>query len=296
MPMTEEQYLAFEGNIQKVWDAVHKNNTDYLPQLFNMGKSTGARELHRSVGTFGRMADFNGTVNYDDFADGFEKEYRHGAKTTGVQADWRIMEDREYAKIASRTNGVAYGVHKTLQADGISVFNNATNAAILGPDGVPLGSTQHHLVPGDDHQSNLGTSDMDVESVDATITAMSEFKDDRGDIMEIVPDTIICGNYWRKTVKQIVGSTKEAFTSDNQINTHDDLKYIICPRITGKKWFMTNSQIQKGGDGLNFFMRQDPRKLERDSDFDALVLKWRAVGRWSYGWDNWFWCYVQNPA
>jgi hypothetical protein len=124
-----------------------------------------------------------------------------------------------------------------------------------------------------------------------------EFKDDRGDLMPVLFDKIIAGPYWDSTMMKICESEKEPFTADNQINPHKKkLTYYCCPWITGKKWFMVNSHLQKNGSGANFFMRQDPRKIERDSDFDALILKWRAVGRWSYGWDNWFWIYGHNPA
>lgn len=296
MPLTREQFLELEGNIQKVWDAYYKNKTDYLPKLFNVAQSRRAQENHQSVGAFGRMTDWNGTVAYDNMALGYEKDYRHGKKSTGVQVERELYDDQEYERIKSRTNNVAYGVYKTLQVDGASVFNNAFSASFLGPDSAALCSAAHHLVPGDDAQTNTNTLDMTVANIETVLLAMRNFTDDRGDIMDVQGDLVVCGTYWAKTARQIFGSAKEAYTADNQDNAYSDIKYIINPYITGKKWFMANSDIMKGGDGLNFFMRRDPRKLERDSDFDTEVLKWKAVGRWSYGWDNFFWCYGNNPA
>jgi hypothetical protein len=296
MAMTREQFLELEGNIQKVWDAYYKNKVDYLPKMFNQATSTRAQENHRSVGAFGRMIDWTGTVAYDTMANGYEKTYRHGKKSTGVQVERELYDDMEYERIKSRVNNVAYGVYKTLQVDGASVFNNAFNAAVVGPDSVSLCSAAHHLTPNDDAQSNTNTLDMTIDNIETVLLAMRGFKDDRGDIMDVQGDLVMCGTYWAKTAKQIFGSQKEAYTADNQVNAYSDINYIVNPYITGKKWFVANSDILKGGDGLNFFMRRDPKKLERDSDFDTEVLKWKAVGRWSYGWDNWFALFGNNPA
>jgi hypothetical protein len=296
MPLTEQQFLEFEGNIQKVWQSYFKAEKDYIPMIFNKTSSSGARELHRSIGAFGMMTDWNGQVAYDRFEKGYEKEYRHGKKTTGVAVDADLFEDKEYASIKAHVENVSYGVHKTLQRDAASVFNNAFDSTILGPDGVPLCSSSHHMVPGDDVQGNTDTLDMTVDNLQTVLNRMVDFADDRGDIMEVQGDTIICGTHWAKTVTQIVGSDKEAYTGENQKNVHSGLSYMIIPRIRGKKWFVASKRLMKGGNGFNWFMRKDPRNLQRDSDFDAEILKWKAVGRWSYGWNTWAFIYGNNPA
>lgn len=295
MALTREQFLELEGNIQKVYDAYFKNKKDYLPMLFAMPTSTRAQENHFGIGAMGRMTEWNGSVAYDSLAKGYENAYRHGKKSTGLQIERELYDDKEYAQIKSRTNRIAYGVYKTLQVDGASVFNNAFDSNYAGPDSAALCSATHKTVPGADNQSNIDTLDLSVDNLETVLNRMRDFKDDRGDIMDVMGEVLICGTYWAKTAKQIIGSKNEAYTADNQINAYSDLSYIVDPYITGKKWFMANKDLMMGGDGLNFFMRRDPRKLERDSDFDTEVLKWKAVGRWSYGWDNWFFIYGCNP-
>lgn len=296
MALTEEQYLELEANIQEYWDAYEKANIDYLPKLFHMGKSKRARELHQGMGAMGKMQTFNGSVYYDEIDKGYDKEYRHGAKTLGLEIDWRLYEDEEYSEIKKRVSNINYGVYKTLQYDGASVFNNAFNSSYTGPDSVSLCNSSHHLVSGDDAQSNTGTDDMSIDAIDTVQTAGMDFKDNRGDVMPVEFDTIICGNYWANTAKKIVGSDKEPFTADNNTNIMKTLKLVVNPWITGHKWFMGASRCIKNGDGLNFFMREDPRKLQRDSNFNSLTLQWAAVGRWSYGWDNWYCVYGNNAA
>lgn len=296
--MTSAQYAELEGNIQKTFDAYFKNKSDYLKQMFNVQSSTKAIENHFGVGAFGKMTAWSGTVEYDDMSAGFSNTYRHAKYSTGVQVERELYDDDEFSTIKSRVNGTAYGVYKTLQTHGADVFNQAFNASIVGPDGVSLCNTGHKISgrTGETAQSNTGVLDLDIDNIETVRLAMRNFTDDRGDIMDVLGDTIIVGTYWAKKVKQIVGSDKEAFTAENQINADSELKYIVNPYITGKKWFMANGDLMRGGDGLNFFMRRDPRKLERDSDFDTEVLKWKNVGRWSKGWDTFHFLYGNNPA
>jgi hypothetical protein len=119
--------------------------------------------------------------------------------------------------------------------------------------------------------------------------------------MLVEGNMIIAAQYWRDTCKKLFGSKQEAFTADNQDNAYKDFKYMIHPLITGKKWVTVNEDLMKDGQGLNFWMRRDPRTLERDGaaatgDFNTEMLSWKAVGRWVWKWTNWFWCYGNNPA
>jgi hypothetical protein len=302
MALTEAQFIALEDNIQVISKTYHRENTDYIPMLFNVINSKRARELHRGRGTFGRMQPWAGSVNYDTPKDGYEKEYRASKYSNGLQIDSDMYEDQEYESIRGEVQALLDSIYDTLQYDAASVFNNAFSASYTGPDGVSLCNASHHLVPDDDIQSNTGTLEMSVTNVDTVLTNMNQLNNDRGNQMCVQGNMIVSGNYWREQGKKIVGSELEPFQANNDKNTikqlmsGENLKYMCMPRITGKKWFVVSTKLMKNGKGLNWVMRKDPRKLERDSDFDAEVLKWKSVGRWTFGWDSWFWMYGNNPA
>jgi phage major head subunit gpT-like protein len=297
MSLIRENFIELEGSIQKVFDNFKKQKTDYLPMLFNYQKSTRAQENHLGMGALQQMQPWTGEVSYDDFAKGYKQTYRHAKYSTGVQVQRELMDDEEYGEIKKRANKVALAVHKTLQTQAASVFNNAFNTSFTGPDGAALGSALHKHNAADAAQNNTGTYDLTVDNLETIMIKMREFEDDRGDIMDVTGRLIICGEYWRKTAKQICGSDKEPFDSDNQMNIYkDEMNYLCVPWITGKKWFLTDPDSMKGGDGLNWYMRRDPRSVEYVDDFDTEVGKYKAVGRWSYGWDTWYWVFCNNPA
>jgi hypothetical protein len=301
MGLTEQQFIELEGNIRETWDGYFKMKKDYLATVFNVIKRQTAQFTDFTVGAPGRMTPWTGSVAYDTFVKGYEKQYRPAKLSTGIQIDRDMYEDKEYERIKAKVNNIAYGVFKTLQYESADPFNNAFSTSVLGPDSAALCSASHYTVPGATAQTNTGVLDLNYDNMETTLRAMEDWEDDRGDKMLVQGNMVIAAPYWRDTCKKLFGSDKEAFTADNTDNIYKDFKYLIHPLITGKKWFVVAEDIMKGGSGLNLFMRRDPRTLERDGDaakgdFNTEMLSWKAVGRWVKGWTNWFFIYGQNPA
>lgn len=300
MALTEAQFIALEGNINEVWNSYFKMKKDYIPELFNVIKGNMAQFTDYTTGAPGRMTQWSGSVAYDSIVEGYQKQYRPTKYSTGIQIERDMYEDKEYQRIKNHVNEIAYGVFKTLQYESAELFNNAfSTATYIGPDGASLCSASHKTVPGAAAQSNTGTLELNYENLETTLRSMEDLVDDRGDKMLIMGDMVIASPYWRDTCKKLFGSDKEAFTADNNKNIYKDFSFMIHPLITGKKWFVVSRELMKGGTGLNFFMRRDPRTLERDGDaakgdFNTELLSWKAVGRWTKGWTNFPFIYGHN--
>ena len=296
MPLTQSQFLEMEGNINAVWDAYHKHKEDYIPDIFNVITKKTAQFTDFTVGAAGRMTEWQGSVAYDTFEKGYEKQYRPVKYSTGIQIDRDMWEDKEYERIKTRVNSIAYGVHKTLVHDSAYIFNNANSTVITGPDGKPLIATDHKTIPTADEQSNSGSNELTYPGLEASRRALRDLKDDRGDKMLINGNMVIAGSAQEDNCKKLFGSDKEAYVGDNTKNIYKGMKYMIHPLIDGNRWFLVSEELMKQGDGLNWFMRRDPRKLERDGetalgDFNTERLSWKAVGRYTYGWTNFFFIY-----
>lgn len=301
MALTAQQFNELEGNIKELWKGYFQKKEDLITPIYNKITDETAQITNMTIGAPGRMAPWTGNVSYDEFEKGFNKQVRPNKFSTGIQVDRDMWEDKEFQRIKTHVNNIAYGVDKTLRYDSAVLFNNAFGTTYTGPDAAGLCSASHHIVSGDTVQSNTGILSLDYANLEATQLAMESWVDDRGDEMLVEGNLVIAGPYWRKTCEKLFGSDKEAFTAENQLNAYKGMKYFIHPLIKGKKWFLCNEDLMKGGDGLNFWLRRDPRTLERDGDaakgdFNTEKLSWKAVGRWSIFWVNWFWCYGQNPA
>lgn len=301
MALTEQQFIELEGNINKVWDSYFKMKKDYIPELFNVIKKDSAQFTDFTIGAAGRMHAWNGAVQYDTFEKGYAVQYRPGKYDTGIQIDRDLYEDKEYEQIKTRVNNIAYGVNKTLRYESALPFNGAFGTAVVGPDSAGMCSASHKTTPNAAVQTNTFLLDLTYANLETILRAMEDWTDDRDDKMLVEGNMIIASPYWRDTCKKLFGSDKEAFVADNQDNVYKDFKYMIHPLITGKKFFVVNEDLMKDGQGLNFWMRRDPRTLERDGDaakgdFNTEMLSWKAVGRWIWKWTNWFWCAGSNPA
>jgi len=288
--ITREVWAEVENSAYELWDLEMKAKKDYIPMMYNVSDSNRSEEKHLGVGSVGQMKPWNGTVDYQDFTKGFEKGYRHAKYSSGLQIEEEVFRFGEYRQIKDRVRKLNDSVYKTLQSHAVSTFNNANNAAFAGPDSVALCSASHPYSPSDATvQSNLGALDLTPANMNTVFNAMADFKDDKGDIVGVTPNLIICGNYYRDKAKKIVGSDKEPFSAENDMNTWaDELTYMYNPRITGKTWFLADSQRMKLY--LNWYNARKAA-LESDGDFDTEIMKFKVVSMFSYGWDHWDFIY-----
>jgi len=300
--MTESEFIALEGNVNKGWKSYFQTNVDYSKGLYKFKKNKAGQFTDYTTGAMGRMQPWQGTVAYDQFKYGYSKQYRAYKYSTGIQIPKDMFDDSEYDNITTEVNRIAEGVLNTINFDSAKPFNDAWTASVLGADGATLASAAHHLVPGDDAQSNTSTAySPNYADIESIRRIMRHWKNDRGDDMLVDGNMIIAGDYWEDTLKKLFGSDKEAFSADNTDNVYKGFSFMIHPLITGKTWAVVNKNTMLGGQGLNWFMKKDPRNIERDGavaagDFNSEQISWKSVGRWDLGWTVWHFGYFCNPA
>jgi hypothetical protein len=125
---------------------------------------------------------------------------------------------------------------------------------------------------------------------------MVDYRDDKGDLLMVMPNVILTGNYYRAEALKICGpkaSKLEPGIADNDANIYSDLIHIYNPLITGKKWFLIDKDMMN--EMLNWYNRRIP-KLKTEEDFDTEVQKYACIGRWSYGFDSWPWISGSNAS
>lgn len=294
MALIREQFQELEGVIQSIYDLELKKKTDYVPKLFNVDSSKRASEKHFGTGSIGLMKKWAGTVNYDTVGKRWETEYRHVKYSNGLQVERELLDDEEFKEIKNRTRKLALSVYLTRQTHAASVFNNAFDTTIIGADGKPLcakSTAGHPYSPENatDTQYNGSNLDLSPANLEKVHNIMIDYKDDRGNVLGVTPDTLVYGNYYRKKAIEILGTEKDVYTANNTMNIYgpgneDNYKKLYCPWIIGKKWFLADSSMMELY--MNWFNRRIPT-IEMEDDFNTEVGSYKVVGRWSYGWDEW---------
>lgn len=297
MPITREQFIEVESATYELWDRENKKRTDFNALLYNVQESDKSQENHLGIGSMGQMSPWTGTVSYEEFKKGYSKGYRHAKYSKGIQFEEELFRFREYNEMKKRTQKLNVAVYKTLQAHGVSTFNNAFDATFAGPDGVALCSAAHPYSPTDAAvQNNLFALDLTPPNLKTVFNAMSDFRDDKGDMLMTTPNVLLTGIYYRDEAQKICGpkaGDKEPGTAENDANIYKDLTHIYHPMITGKKWFLIDRDLMEAA--LNWYNARIP-VIESDGDFDTEVQKFKVVGMWSYGFDDWSWIAGSNAS
>lgn len=300
MAMTRENFMELEGVLRTVYDLQTAKKKDYIPKLFNVSKSNRSQENHFGTGGVGLMKKWTGQVAYDTIAKRWKTEYRHEKYSSGLQFEKEIFLFNEYKDIMkTQTKQLALSTYNTRHEHAFGVFNNAFNADIIGADGRPLCAATgagHPFAPDNtaETQVNAGTLALTPTNIETCYNNMVGFTDDRGIKLGVNPRLLLVGDHYRVKAKEIVGSDKVPYSAENTTNVwSDELDYMFCPGINGKKWFLVDPDYMNLY--LNWFDARIP-KIEYDDNFNTEIISYRNIGMWSFGWDEWFWIFGNNVA
>lgn len=267
-----------------------------VPLLFNIQTSNKAAEHNLGIGGFGDWKEYKGRVEYDQFEKGFQTNYTHIEFIDGFKVARSLVDDDLYNVINPMPRGLAMAGMRKREKDAASVFNNAFSASYVGGDSVALCSASHPYSPSNaSTQGNAGTTALSYDAVEATRKLMRAYKDDRGEMVPISPDTLVVPPGLEETAWTVFNTVNKPGTANNDGNfVRSKLnKVIVWDYLSDtNNWFMVDSMLAKMY--LNWYDRV-PMEFAMDptSDF-SLEARFRGYMRYSYGWDDWRFIYGHN--
>ena len=268
--------------------------TSPVPQLFNVQPSNRAFEETFSIGGVGDLEEFNGTIQYDQMKALWKVRYQHLKYAKGWQIDEDTIADDLYNEITRQPREYGLAAARTREKHAASVFNNAfDDTNYPGYDGESLCDVAHPLAPDNTTvtQSNRGTSALSYDAVVATDNLMQSFTDSRGELMTIMPDTLVVPRSLKETALTIVNSMGKPGTANNDSNNQQgQWNVIVWNYLTdSNNWFMVDSAYARMHNW--WWNRKLPDMvLDPQSQFN-MVVRGQVNGRWSFGWDDWRWIY-----
>ncbi|BFH70599.1 hypothetical protein J27TS7_58720 [Paenibacillus dendritiformis] len=304
---------VLEPIFKELYSLEQKDKKDYIPMLYNVTTSNKDMESYEGIGAEGLMEEWsysNNQVYYEDVDELWQKVIKNRKFSDGRIIEKDFVDDLKLTEIKRRIASLADAVYKTQQLQGVEFLNNAFVGTgpnwrgrmdnYLGPDGKPLCAADHPYSPTNDTdvQSNLGNKPLTIDSWDETAVAMQEWKDDRGNPLAVIPDTLIVAPYNARAAFKIAGLPDadlpkyEPGSNNFDSNMYmGNIKVIVNPFISPKyrkNWFAVDSARMK-----RFNIWQWRRKVENGTmtDFDTEVAKYKAIGRWAYGYTNYSFIY-----
>lgn len=264
-----------------------------IPTFFNIQSSSKAKEYDLGLGGMSDWKEYEGAIEYDGTEVGYQATYTHVEYAKGVIIERKLVDDDLYNIINSRVRLLAMTAQRTREKHGASVFNNGFSSSYLGPDSKALCATDHPNGPTNaGTQGNKGTTALSYDAIIATRKLMRTYKDDTGNLVPIMPDTILVPPGLEETAWTAVSSMLKPGGGNNDGNyvRSKGFNVVVWDYLSDTtNWFMVDSSLAKIH--LNWFDRV-PLEFAVDptSDYN-LMARYRGYMRYSYGWSDWRWIY-----
>jgi len=290
--------LITTGNFAKaLWPGVNawygKEYSEYKPEwpaLFEQFKSD--RNIVEDVGvsSFGlaTVKTEGSPISYDTEKQAYITRYIHAVYALGFMVSREAFEDDQYDVVGQRkAQGLAFSMRQTKEILGANVYNNAFTSGYTGGDGSILLVSSHANLAGGTW-SNVPSSAVDLSeaALEQAVIDIANWTNDRGLRIAVLPKSLIIPvNLWFDATR-ILKADKQPNDLNNNPNAIRTLG--LVPEVNVNHyltdtdaWFLrTNVK-----NGMKAFERRADQ-FEMDNDFDTENAKFKATGRYSFGWTD----------
>jgi phage major head subunit gpT-like protein len=285
------------GNFPKaLWPGVKKwygqEYSDYPVQYDKLfEKSTSDRAWEEIVGTSGlglAVVKAEGApVTYDSEQQGFTSRFQHVNYALGFIITQEMMEDDQYMLVGERrSKALARSMRQTKEINGANVYNRAFNTSYTGGDGKAMVVSDHPNIAGGTWSNVIATAaDLSEAALEQAIIDIQGFTDDRGLLIAVTPKCLIIPRQLAFEAQRILKSDGRVGTDNNDPNVLKMMGSI--PEVVVNQ-FLTDSDawfIRTSEQGLHYFERKADN-FAQDNDFDTENAKFKASGRYSFGWSD----------
>lgn len=261
------------------WDKLFEKNTSQKAYEEDVGISSFGLASTKPEGT---------PISYDSERQAFTTRYTHVVYGLGFIITREIYEDDQYDVVGQRkAQGLAFSMRQTKEIVGANVYNRAFTSGYTGGDGIILASASHVNLAGGTWSNIIGTaSDLSEASLEQAWIDIAGYTNDRGLKIAVLPKQLIIPKELFFEAHRILKADGRVGTDNNDPNV---LKMMgVIPEIVVNHyltdtdaWFIrTNVQ-----NGMKYFERRADQ-FEMDNDFDTENAKFKATGRYSFGWTD----------
>lgn len=283
-----------------------------LPELFSMEKSTHWAEKMTGMTSMEgfKPVGENGDYPVDGMQEGYSKTLEHMTWKNSFSLSREIIDDAKLMELRQKPQAFVTGYYRTREKFGAALLggamNKAHNASDYGisfggktfssacADGANLFSKSHPSKTGKGTQSNLFDEAFSDDALAALEVKMQGFTDDNGEILDIVPDTIVIPNSYalKKAVFAAIGADKDPDTANNGYNfVYGRWNVIVWPYLNQyvttntNAWVLMDSRYNKEYGGAVWLDRVNLEVRSELAGNDANV--WKGYARFTAGFNDW---------
>lgn len=279
-----------------------------IPELFMETKSSHWAEKYTGMTAMDgfQAVGENGATPTDGFQESYSKEIENITWKDSFSISREMVDDAKIFDLRNRPQAFIDGYMRTRERFAAQLFGEAikgSNAfttgvakvSVLGADGLTVFNSAHKAKVKGAAQSNKFSDAFSVEALSAAETAMQNFKGDNGEILAVVPDTIVIPNDYKlkQAVFSVIGADKDPNTANNGFNYQFGRWNVIVSQYLNEfitagtsPWILLSDSYNKDVGGAIF---QDRIALEVDSHIDQNTHAnvWTGYARFSAGFNDW---------
>ena len=255
--------------LEKRGEAFEKESA--LKYLFHMGTSDNYGDMYTGMSS---MDDFeavgeNGAYPSATMEEGYQKHLIYMTWKNSFNVSAEIMEDGKLMDLRKKPAAFITSFHRTREKFGAALYGAALNGDktivfhkgnfdTTCADKEPLFSTVHPEKFTENKQSNMFSDEFSVAALDAAESHMHTVCDDKGEVLDVSPDTIVIPDLptLKRKVLEVIGSDENPETAGNAYNhQYGRWNLIVWPYLNryitqGKEpWILIDSEFNELYDG-----------------------------------------------
>lgn len=292
MPITTSSFAKALWPGVNAWygNAYNEHKTEYT-DLFGTNTSRRAFEEEMGVTGFGlaSVKPEGSSVSYDTAQQGFLTRYTHVTYGLGFVITREMVDDDLYDVIGKqRAQSLAFSMRQTKEIIGANVYNRAFNGSYLGGDGSTLCATNHANVTGGTWANKMSTdAALSEAALEDLCVLLMGAKNDRGLRISLLPQTLHIPTALVYEADRILNTPLRVGTANNDINSLKNMGKFpggvkVNHYFTSETAYFIRTNAQNGM--KHFERRKDDFTM--DNDFDTDNAKYKATGRFSFGWTD----------
>ena len=300
MPINSGNFAkALQVGVNAWYGEAYDEHMVEYKHLFDTNSSRKSFEEDIGTSMFGLagVVPEGGGVIYDDAKQGFLTRYQHVAYGLGFVITENMIEDDLYDVIGKkRSRALAFSMRQTKEIVAANVYNRAETSGFVGGDGSVMLATDHANVAGGIYSNRLTTAaDLSESSLEQACIDIGKLENDRGLKIAIMPECLVIPVDLQFEADRILNSVLRPGTADNDkavLNGKFPQGVKMNHYLTdANNWFLrTNCP-----DGMKHFERKAD-SFSDDNEFDTGNLKYKAAGRYSFGWTDPRGIFGSSPA
>jgi len=234
-------------------------------------------------------------VTFDSERQGFTTRYSHVVYALGFIITREMYDDDQYDVVGQKkAKGLARSMRLTKEIVAANIINRAFNTSYVGGDGSTLvasagggGSASHPNVAGGTWTNGVATAaDLSEAALEQATIDISAFRDDRGLLIAAKPKKLLVtpSNMFETT--RILKTEGQVYSADNTLNAIKTMgiigEVVVNHYLTdADAWFI----LTDVDEGLKYYERRGD-EFGMDNDWDTENAKFKASGRYSFGWTD----------